>query len=508
MLMNQKVALVPFMVLTMLNPIMGYERIKESWHIEFPTCSRNTCSQKNTNNFVPYQFSLWELAPNKGKGIRLVMLDTGIAGYEFMEDPQYIKHPDINPVYDPVWGSLSVTKHYHSYLHCSSLPDNQSKDSKKVCKDCLPAISIKEVLSHRTLSHGTHSYGLIISNHYGLAPNTEVIVISIFDHEANCTTASLIRGIEKAITLKPDILLIGANLDENIPVNSLPARKLSKLCSCIPWVIVPAGNRGCPYLSQPAGLDNVTLSVGAFGVAHEVSNYDAPPKIFIPSFSQYQPGKDQGLGPDILAPGYLITSTGVPRIKNQGTVQTLSGTSAAAAITAAFIALLLSEFKDKLSKQDILNIIHTATWNFQPNTPEAIKSCHGILDMRMALFMAHVMKQTKLDANIIKKELVQPITETDINFIIKKLVTDHHKKLIDNHSALTLQSSIQNCIQNLMTTNKQPSSSEETRDSHATRGHTDRQGGSPAGGGESHKEETGRRCQMPHKESAIASVTS
>lgn len=435
---NPNATLVPFMGLLLCVPsCYGMGQESPSWHLEFPTCSRNTYS-RTTLNFIPYQFSLWDLAPHKGKGIRLVMLDTGIAGYEFEGDTQYHKHPEIQGTYNKSLGCLSVIKHNH--VECTL-----SNTRYAVCPECLPTIRTKDVIIHRNLMHGTHAYGLIASSTYGLAPNIEIIVINIFTHEGTCNTATLIRGVEKAVSLKPDILLIGANMDENIPCNSIPARKFASLFSKIPWVIVPAGNQGCSktYLSQPAGLDNVTLCVGAFGISYT----DITPKIFVPSFSQRQPG----IGPDILAPGYLITSTGVPYRHNQALSKTLSGTSASAAITAGFVALLLGEFKDKLTTQELLEIIHCATWQFDEDTDERNASKYGILDMRIALFLAHVVAN---DKTIKPHEVTQYLlkhhnNKMGISFLTNILETMPHKKLGNKEHKISLQSSLQNCIEQI-----------------------------------------------------------
>jgi subtilisin family serine protease len=262
----------------------------------------------------------------------------------------------------------------------------------------------------------------------------------MFSRDGSCNTATLIRAVEKAVSLKPDIVLIGANMDENIPINSIPARKLTSLLSQIPWVIIPAGNKGCSksYISQPAGLTPTTICVGAFGVANNT--------IFVPLFSQRQ----QGSGPDILAPGYRITSTGVPYSDNQDISQTLSGTSSAAAITAGFIALLLGEFKKTVTRDKLIEIIHSATWQFNQGTPEYTASTYGILDMRLALFTAHVIQQKQTIAPVNVKQQCMNHGNMEISFLNSSLQKTHYNKKLKNKMPHTsLQSAIQNCIKHL-----------------------------------------------------------
>lgn len=395
--------------------------------MSFPTCGKT--SQDTQSLFIPYQFSLWDLAPKKGKGVRIVMLDTGIAGYEFQGDSHYSKHPELDACYDPAWGCLSIVKHEHYKAHFKTY---------EVCPLCLPAIRRKDVIKHKRLMHGTHAYGLIASKTFGLAPQAEVIVINMFTTEGTCKVSTLIQALEKAITLKPDILLIEANLDQNIPQDCPAIQRIVSLCSQVPWVIVPAGNNGEHKhgLSQPAGITPEIISVGAFGIREK--------HIFVPRFSQ----REQDKGPDILAPGCDITSTGALFFENDPGYITLKGTSSAAAIVTAFIALLLGEFKEKLPKDQLRNIIRHATMQCEPNTTEQSASTYGILDMRLALFIAYILeKESSVQPNQVKEYLLRPYPiNNDWKFLEYELEKYHQIKKAEKIPHDALQRAIKNCI--------------------------------------------------------------
>jgi hypothetical protein len=57
--------------------------------------------------YIPHWYSLWELAPKRGKDIVIVLLDTGVAGYEICNYQQYKKHPD-----------LTIHEHLYDNLNC------------------------------------------------------------------------------------------------------------------------------------------------------------------------------------------------------------------------------------------------------------------------------------------------------------------------------------------------------------------------------------------------------
>lgn len=50
--------------------------------------------------FIPHNFSLWELAPQKGKGIKVALVDTGVAAFQVASEKQYRKNIDLKMVAD------------------------------------------------------------------------------------------------------------------------------------------------------------------------------------------------------------------------------------------------------------------------------------------------------------------------------------------------------------------------------------------------------------------------
>lgn len=463
-MMNQTIRLFPFMVLISL---IGYEELHghTSWHLSFPICGRDSYDSKN--RFIPYQFSLWDLAPKQGKGVRIVMLDTGIAGYEFPGDNHYSKHPELDVRYDPAWGCLSTIKHEHYKARFKTY---------EVCPLCLPAIRTDDVRRHKRLIHGTHAYGLITSKTFGLAPQAEVIVINMFTQEGTCKVSTLIQALEKAISLKPDILLIEANIDQNLPKDCPAIQRIESLCSQVPWVIVPAGNNGVQKhgLSQPAGITPAIISVGAFGIKNK--------GLYVPSFSQ----REQDKGPDILAPGCNITSTGVSFFENDPGYTTLNGTSSAAAIVTAFIALLLGEFKEKFSKDQLRTIIRQATWQFEPNTIEHNASIYGILDIRLALFISYILEnESHIQPHQIKEYLLEtcPI-KNDQEFLEFEQEEHQIKKTDKKPHNNALQKAINNCMHHVKKTTSAQYQTQTSDYSPARDQRTSRpEGGSPKGEG-------------------------
>ena len=56
--------------------------------------------QEPSYPFLPHNFSLWDLAPNKGKGIKVALVDTGVAAFQVASEKQYRKNIDLKMVAD------------------------------------------------------------------------------------------------------------------------------------------------------------------------------------------------------------------------------------------------------------------------------------------------------------------------------------------------------------------------------------------------------------------------
>ena len=64
------------------------------WHQYFPTVGLR--GKPVNYAYLPHQFMLWELAPTKGLGVSVAIIDTGVAGFTFSNSGQkQVAHPDL-----------------------------------------------------------------------------------------------------------------------------------------------------------------------------------------------------------------------------------------------------------------------------------------------------------------------------------------------------------------------------------------------------------------------------
>lgn len=226
-------------------------------------------------------------------------------------------------------------------------------------------------------AHAAHAHTLIKE---GLSPKSEVICIYLEKNDK----AALIRAVQKAATLNPDILLLNLKLEDTLNPNTPLSQLLMTSLSVFPYVVAAAGNDGHHQLAYPACFPGVTFSVGAFGIKEEPDSY--LPTCYVPSFSQREPKK----GPTFLAPGVCVLSK-----VDVDTYLTMSGTSTAASIFASALALFLGEYKGLLSKEELLEVV-TASGILPSSTPEWLSSSTaGILDIRTALLMGRIAYKIK-----------------------------------------------------------------------------------------------------------------
>lgn len=65
------------------------------WHQRIVTTGMRDV-QSPSYPFMPHYFSLWDLAPKKGEGIKVCMVDTGVASFTIKGKPAYRKNKDLN----------------------------------------------------------------------------------------------------------------------------------------------------------------------------------------------------------------------------------------------------------------------------------------------------------------------------------------------------------------------------------------------------------------------------
>lgn len=347
-------------------------------------------------------------APHRGAHVRLVMIDTGLAAYQFEHDTRYCRHPDLVCRYNQADGCLNVT------VRRSRTPDTLIVDHDTrvtVMREDLPCVCFTRE-DDATALHGTHAYGLIT----GMS-DAETIMIKAFDDAGRSDKKTLIRALEKAVALHPDILLIGLKIEDTVDPATPATRYLESLLKQFPYVVAAAGNDGekmhTPRISYPARFathaENI-FSIGSYGMRKQDPHAS--------SFSQYEPG----IGPDFLMPGEQVFSTAIPRVHNEPLYAFLSGTSTAATLFAGMLSLISGEFKDIFSPAQIRYVLTVSARQLSDAAGKK-RSLHGIPDLRTALFMLHVLKKTRPKTarfdrtfNRRAKKLMRILTRTPYDF--------------------------------------------------------------------------------------------
>lgn len=424
--------------------------------------------------FLPHYFTLWQLAPHKGNGVSVALIDTGVAAFMLQEHKETIKHASVSmPSY--MWpcnytivgpsGTVNPLYHLMAILHEHSdssryvahmveqelsqaivqyLDSDDSTLLRKVCASVmrselltqqgelsdagnalvhqlingpygitpqgnkvaspftvgtLTAPTAQRVLVHSLpmpagvpasyiAGHGTHAFGQITS----IAPNAVVYMIKAFDDAGVTKKSHLITALAKAHACRADIVNLSLKIADTLDRTDPSTQLLESTLEQIPYVVCASGNDGDPAravhknasISYPARFDAVHWTVGSF--EGNDSSYTISP------FSQYEPEK----GPLFVAPGtHILSSALVPGNTDDATYVFMTGTSMAAPQLSAFLALVLGEFGTVFSQEQIQEMCHRAGV-FLHETPEwKKKSCYGVLDMRMALFMMHVAQRLK-----------------------------------------------------------------------------------------------------------------
>lgn len=337
--------------------------------------------------FIPHDFSLWELAPHQGDAVTIALLDNGVAGIVAEQSEMIAHHNDV--VFHPdvikdtycmidekTTKPIAITRPYVAEVYKELLP--------------IPHTTTRSTLTPSSFNHGTHTYSLINGTAYsklqpmdglcGLAPLARTLAIKVCDDKGIGKFSYLVKGIAKAKQAKADIINLSLGLSSLCELQPTFTNLLHELES-VTFSVIASGNiahrllftKDYPYI----------ISTGAFGI-----NKD---RCFIPPFSQYLPKK----GPLFVAPGYNILG---PICGTKQSYYTFRhGTSLSAAMMSGFMALILGEFKNLFSRDEYLYVCSLASLKMHNDKQWHDASVHGVVDMRMALFMFHVLKQLKLE---------------------------------------------------------------------------------------------------------------
>lgn len=199
--------------------------------------------------------------------------------------------------------------------------------------------------------HGTNVAGIITSDGHvapvGVAPAAKIVAVRVLDRSGRFTsTTQVLSALDWIINRRPDVKVINMSLGTDAlyggacddaaaytlafasAINTLRARGVT--------VFASAGNEGSTtQLAVPACISS-TVAVGAvfsanFGpISFQSCHDDATAADQVTCFS------NSGTGLSLLAPGALITSTGL-----SGPTSTFAGTSQASPHAAGLAALLL-----------------------------------------------------------------------------------------------------------------------------------------------------------------------
>ena len=322
------------------------------WHQKVPTTGLLSDNKKLTYPFLPHAFSLHQLAPKRGQGIMVVLLDYPLPEKTIIND---------------------------------------HNNSKKLRPKVTRSACIK--------SHSLHN-AATIAGIDGIAPCARTEVISLFDKNFKSWPSNLIAGLKQSITMNADIVNVSIKLTDYLDPLSDNAHLIQIYLNLIPYTVAASGNseyinrtdnKALPVEAYPGRFDAVAFDVGSFGYDQVTSTYP------VSNFSQYE----KFIGPKFLAPGEYIVSTGLIENQPENDFNILmSGTSMAAPIMSGFVALMLAEFKSDFSREELLTACYYSTLRMHATPDWQQKSLLGVLDMRLVLFTLHcicALKRTLKD---------------------------------------------------------------------------------------------------------------
>jgi hypothetical protein len=238
-----------------------------------------------------------------------------------------------------------------------------------------------------------------------LAPLCEINIIPIMDKNGFASKKSLLEGLQKAIEMKVDIVHLGLKCQTDMNLDCSLDKQIKKLIEKIPYVVAAAGNDGnfIKQLAYPAALQTIFFSVGAFG--NKDNSYP------VCDFSQ----GSLSSAPNFLFPGLQIALPSFDSQMNDYLITYFSGTSMSAAMMTGFLALVLSEFKNDFTKQQIQKVITSSSKKLEKNWDKKVN--FGMVDCRKAMVKFFILKGIFYKNKFIKKlEMIDNFFINDVQF--------------------------------------------------------------------------------------------
>lgn len=185
--------------------------------------------------------------------------------------------------------------------------------------------------------HGTHVAGLVAGKHTGVAPDADLYIAKVLNHNGHGSIASVMDGITFAMNCEVDILCMSLGMYDELP--SFINQRLTEAYNSGITIVSATGNSGEDKIQYPANLKEV-IAVGGLDKDNKLAKY-----------SNY------GMNMDVVSPSEELVSTFI-----NGQYAMMSGTSMACARVTGQLTLLISYYKSKgkkLTPIDIRNLIST-----------------------------------------------------------------------------------------------------------------------------------------------------
>ena len=405
------------------------------WHQRFPAVGLlpHEGLRHPPYTSLPHSFTLHELASQQGRTVRVAFIDTGVAAFSVKSNSFYPFHNDMRLNKEVVGWKTNVIRHNES----TTLVELDNPYHMMVKLEDLPLVCCYESNLAYLAGHGTHTMGIVAAQgnlFTGLAPQATSFMIKAFHDNGTTTLESLIEALKIAIFYQADIVNLSLRINASY-IDATSKKTIESLFAKIPYVVVAFGNDLGGGQSYPACFSFVDFTVGAF-------DYDEATKTYrLPSFAQY----NNQTKPTVLAPGVDILSPGLAPGKKEGVYVVADGTSAAAACVTGFLALMLGELGPTYinkKKAIVMEIIKESATHPDTTVAWAQASHLGIIDMRLALFIAKVVSKGETlyplhDLIQCIKEILSSTSVSDSDHsVLDHAVLDH--AVLDHAIALVL----------------------------------------------------------------------